>query len=303
MRIVLFVLLIGSYCSALAQPAPVTAYTISQVALPAEMDKQVCISGLKYVQGRLLFASERCPLVFSADPATGTIDRRINTEINTEFEVEGLTSFRQKLYLVSENQVAVYEMDPQTGKTRAVTTSIALPPKSKSGDGMEGIAANEKHAKFYILRERNERMTHAEIFSFTADETDGSALRLNFDSKMELPLENSQWRYSDICYDNKENRLLCLKSYSKGKTRQQYIETIDIDEKGNLVKESVKNLLVENFSSVSNQYKDQHYSMNLEGITIDEAGNIYVVSDNTSGNAQCDRQAKERTILLKLIKN
>ena len=42
--------------------------------------------------------------------------------------------------------------------------------------------------------------------------------------------------------------------------------------------------------------------MNLEGITIDEAGNIFLVSDNTSGKAQCDQPAKEKTILLELRK-
>ena len=303
MRIIFSVLLIALYFGVMAQPAPVSTYTISQVPLPAEMNKHVCISGLKYFQGKLLFASERCPLIFSADPVTGTIDRKINTEINSAFEVEGLTSFRNKLYLVSENRVAVYELDFQTGKTREVTTSIALPPKTKSGDGMEGIAANEKNGRFYLMREKNENMTHAEIYSFIIDETDGSALRLIYDSKIELPLRTSQWRYSDICYDSRQNRLLCLKSFSKGKTREQYIETIDIDVKGNLLLASLKELPVEHFSDVANQYKDHHYSMNLEGITIDDKGTIYVVSDNTSGKAACDRPAKEKTILLKLTKN
>ena len=84
--------------------------------------------------------------------------------------------------------------------------------------------------------------------------------------------------------------------------RKQFIESIDIDKTGKLKVETVKDVPVENFSTISNQYKDQDYSMNLEGVTIDTQGNIFVVSDNTSGKAQCDEPAREKTILLMLKK-
>ena len=70
----------------------------------------------------------------------------------------------------------------------------------------------------------------------------------------------------------------------------------------NLLKETLKDLNVERFSQISNEYKDQDFSMNLEGITVDKDGNIWIVSDNTSGKAACDQPAKEKTILLQLIK-
>ena len=285
-----------------SQPAPAPSYIISQVPLPGEMDKQVCISGLNYFQGNLLFASERCPFVISANPLSGKISHKINSGVQYEFEMEGLTSYHNKLYLVSENLVAIYELDPLSQTSRTIPTSISLPPKSKSGDGMEGIAANENHDRFYLLRERNENMTSAEIFSFRVISEGTGIAKLEYENKIELPLQNADWRYSDICYDKLNNQLLCLKSYSKGKTRQQFIETINIDEKGNLLTATLKSLAVENFSSISNQFKDQRYSMNLEGIAIDETGNIYVVSDNTSGKADCDRPSKEKTILLKITK-
>src|SRR5690606_3589785 len=109
-------------------------------------------------------------------------------------------------------------------------------------------------------------------------------------------------RYSDICIDADNNRMLLLKSYSKGKLRQQFLEAISLDEQGNIAAERLEKVPVERFSDISNQYKDQDYSMNLEGITIDEQGNIYLVSDNTSGKAMCDQPAKEKTILLVLKK-
>ncbi len=299
-------LLIAALCFttiASAQPPRLPLYTINHIQLPAEMDKQVCISGMKYFEGKLYLASERCPQIIIADPATGAVTGRINTQVPQNFEMEGLTSYKNKLYLVSENAVAVYEVDPGTGVAKILTTSIPLPPKSKSGDGMEGIAANETNNKFYILRERNEDMTHAQIYTFTIEPGhEDNSFSLTYESMIELPLLNPQWRYSDICYDREKDRLLCLKSFSKGKLRQQYIEAVDIDKSGQLLRETLKDVPVENFSGISNEYKDQDYSMNLEGITIDNDGNIYVVSDNTSGKAQCELAAKEKTILLQLVR-
>jgi uncharacterized protein YjiK len=286
-----------------AQPPVSDMYNITNIALPESMNKQVCISGMKYLDGSLYFASERCPVIFSFDPQSKTIRKTINISVQQEFEMEGLTSYKGKLYLVSENIAAVYEVNPVTGDLKQVQTTVPLPPKSKSGDGTEGIAADEKNNKFYILRERNEDMTRSQIYTYSIEAgTESSSIVLKYESMIELPLENSQWRYSDICVDTANNRLVCLKSYSKGKLRQQYLEAVDIDSAGNISSSTLKNVPVENFTQLSAQYKNDDYSMNLEGITIDKDGTIYIISDNTSGKAVCEEPAKEKTILLELKK-
>jgi uncharacterized protein YjiK len=301
-----YALVISALFSSLAitaQPPQVFDFTIGNVSLPADMNKQVCISGMKFYDGKLYFASERCPAIFVFDPATTTVVKTININVPQEFEMEGLTSYRDKFYLVSENVAAMYEVDISNGALKQISTSQPLPPKSKSGDGMEGIAANEKSNKFYLLRERNDDMTQSQIFTYSVEPgTEDNSFSLKYESTIELPLISPQWRYSDICYDKENDRLICLKSFSKGKLRQQFIESIDIDKQGNLQKETLKNIPVENFSEISNQYKDQDYSMNLEGVTIDASGAIYIISDNTSGKAQCEMIAKEKTILLHLKK-
>jgi uncharacterized protein YjiK len=266
------------------------------------MDKQVCISGMVYNAGSLYFASERCPMIIETEPETGRITNTFRVSVPQNFEMEGITSYNDRLYLVSENIAAVYEYDIKSNGFRQVTTSEALPAKTKSGDGMEGIAANKKDKKFYLLRERNEDMSRSQIFTYNVLENAEGSVSLQYESMIELPLENPQWRYSDICYDSENARLICLKSYSKGRLRKQFIEAIGIDASGKLQVETVKDVPVENFSTISNQYKEQDYSMNLEGVTIDSNGNIFIVSDNTSGKAMCDEPAKEKTILLMLKK-
>jgi hypothetical protein len=146
-------------------------------------------------------------------------------------------------------------------------------------------------------------MTRSQIFTYSIEGgTDNIPFVLKYESMIELPLENPQWRYSDICVDPDNNRLVCLKSYSKGKLRQQFLESVEIDANGNLQPASLKNIPVENFSAISNMYKEEDYSMNLEGVSFDNKGNIYIISDNTSGKAICDETAKEKTILLELKK-
>ncbi len=277
-------------------------YSINNILLPPEMDKQVCISGMVYNAGSLYFASERCPMIIETEPETGRITNTFRMNVPQNFEMEGITSYNDRLYLVSENIAAVYEYDIQSTGFRQVTTSEALPAKTKSGDGMEGIAANKKDKKFYLLRERNEDMSRSQIFTYNVLQNAEGLVSLQYESMIELPLENPQWRYSDICYDPENARLICLKSYSKGRLRKQFIESIDIDTSGKLQVETVKDVPVENFSTISNQYKEQDYSMNLEGVTIDSNGNIFIVSDNTSGKAMCDEPAREKTILLMLKK-
>lgn len=286
-----------------AQPPRLPNYTVDNINLPADLNKQVCISGMKFYNGQLYFASERCPSIFVFNPQNATISNIIPLKVPQNFEMEGMTSYKDKLYLVSENLAAVYQVAVPSGELRIVQTSIALPEKLKSGDGMEGIAANEKNNKFYLLRERNEDLSRSQLYTFSVEPgNENTPLLLKYESMIELPLENPQWRYSDICVDAENSRLICLKSFAKGKQRQQYIESIDIDADGKLLKETLKNIPVDNFTDASNAYKTQDYSMNLEGVTIDDKGSIYIISDNTSGKASCELPAKEKTILLHLTR-
>lgn len=299
----LVIISVVSYITTIAQPPQVQSYTLSNINLPKDLNKQVCISGMKSFNGQLYFASERCPQVIVFDPVKGVISRTIEINVPQQYEMEGLTSYKDKLYAISENIAAVYEINIQTGGIKTIEIADVLPPKSKDGDGMEGIAANEKNKKFYLLRERDDDMSHSQIYTYSVEPgNQNSPVILKNESMIELPLDNPQWRYSDICVDMGNSRLLCLKSYSKGKLRQQFLESIAIDATGKLLPETLTNIPVENFTETSNNYKSQQYSMNLEGITIDNNGTIYIISDNTSGKANCELPAKEKTILLELKK-
>ena len=282
-----------------AQPPKANLYTLEQVSLPELLNKQVCISGMQFYKGQLYFASERCPLIIVHDIKAGTAIP-LPIIVAGEFEMEGMTAYKNNFYLISEDIAAIYESPVAGGKLRQVQTSNVLPPKSKEGDGMEGIAANEKHEKFYLLRERNDEQSASQLMTYSVKKAANGTISLAFDSMIELPLENARWRYSDICLDVKNNRLLCLKSYAKGKFRQQYLEAMSIGSNGELLKETLADIPVENFTDASSAYKTQNFSMNLEGITIDDNGNIFLISDNTSGKATCDLVAKEKTILLQL---
>ncbi|MBL0154971.1 MAG: esterase-like activity of phytase family protein [Chitinophagaceae bacterium] len=288
-----------------AQPLPNTIehYSVEDIMLSSDYHKQVCISGMKYHNNKLYFASERCPIIIEADPKTAKVNRIISLQVPQEFEMEGMTSYGNKLYLISENTPAIYEVNVETGALGQLTLNINLPAKSKDGDGMEGIAANETDQKFYLLRERNDDLTRSQIYTCSVvPAADGKSFSLKYESTVELVLESPQWRYSDICFDAKSRKLYCMKSFAKGNKRQQFLECMDVDDKGMPLPATLKNMPVDNFTEASIAFKTQGYSMNLEGLTIDPDGNFYIVSDNTSGKANCELPAKEKTILLYLEK-
>ncbi|MEZ5033683.1 MAG: SdiA-regulated domain-containing protein [Chitinophagaceae bacterium] len=295
----LFSLFSISIAHAQLQEIKLTSYEISSITLPSELNNEVSISGMKYFNGNLYLASERCPEIFVVNPADGKVKVKLQLSMPHRFENEAITSYGNHLYIVSESDVAVYEVNPTTAALREIQTSIPLPPKSKHGDGMEGIAGNEKQHKMYLLRERNNERTNAEIYTFNVTKKNGTTY-LNILSKIDIPLESNDWRYSDICFDQINNRLLCLKSFSGKKTRRHFIEAFDLDSEGSLIKGSLHQISSSPFSSLQKQFGDDGFSVNMEGLTMDDEGNIYVVSDNTSGKAHCNRKSKEKTLLLRL---
>ncbi len=68
MRTILLVTNILLSLSLVAQPPQASIYTINNIMLEANLHKQVCISGMKYFNKSLYFASERCPIVYAVNP-------------------------------------------------------------------------------------------------------------------------------------------------------------------------------------------------------------------------------------------
>jgi hypothetical protein len=121
---------------------------------------------MKYFNGNLCLASERCPAVLILNPQTGAIDSIIHLKVPQEFEMEGLTSFKGRLYLVSENIAAVYEVDSQTGVVKQIETSIPIPLKSKDGMEWKVLLPMKQTINFTCCgKEMMIRQSHRSIYS------------------------------------------------------------------------------------------------------------------------------------------
>lgn len=283
-----------------AQNSKPAFYTTHLLTLPTALQNQVCISGMAYKNGRLLLASERCPLLFWLDTSAKLLGQA-NTPLMEVFEIEGTTLLGELILMVSENLPQVYSLDA-TGKLSLITCTPPLPNKLKTGDGMEGIAANEIDSLIYLLRERNENGSNAQLFTYKMLAKDGS-FYLELQNTIALPLINKDWRYADICFDAKQRRLMCLKSFSKEKLRTHQIDALAIDNSGRPISSSLYTEVPEGFANFTGYNKKEKNSLNFEGLAMDELGNLYVISDNTSGQANCNELASEKTVLLKLLKN
>jgi hypothetical protein len=225
--------------------------------------------------------------------------------IHQDLQVEGATFYKGRFYIVSEDLPIIYNIDTSTWIANKVNIDI-LKLRPIGMDGMEGIAANEQNEKLYILYERKCTDMKCEAYIFTCAINGPDQLSIiRIDT---LPLANSKWRYSDIYYDSTKDRhrLLCLKS----KPGDYSIDSMKVGSNGipDLKTFGTLSLISKKLNDTANYYYKEDYSNNLEGITADTEGNMYVVSDNKMGPTDCSKKAVKangkdsKTLLLKINK-
>jgi hypothetical protein len=285
-------------------------YRDKNYLLLPELINKTSISGIICFNNHLYLAAERCGMIFISSLSSHEIIDTIILHTNGSLEIEGITAYKDNIYIISENNSSVYEVNRETGNLNIVKHNFNLPQKF-GDDGFEGIAANEKNSKFYLLLERDKTGANAWIYTFSIDPANPEKrISLKYESSTPLKLGSPLWRYSDIFFDSSSNMLVCLKSYFKDPKGKYSIESIQIDEKGLLSIETLKTLgtlTTENLTNVIDKYKKQGYESNLEGITMDDKGNIYLASDNSMGRADCEPLSKnddkpKKTLVLMLIK-
>lgn len=321
--------IISSIFAFLVLPVIVSAqgYTIEKVELGPAFSKELSISGIAYAQGKLYMAGERpCPdgyrmyEVISGNSEGGR-KKWIHGLENETLEIEGVTYLDGSWYIVSETRVGLFRLQKKDEVWSAV--EINIPNKNElgavdDGHGLEGIAINKSSSQLYLLFERRKNAKTGNYYSVIYRYTirwDAAGETINtiiFADSCHIDLEDEFSRYCDIYYDSDKRRLIGIKSYFKPKalqgnnsdTGRYSVKGFSIDSIGKItdplhpVDLVTAQLLTDSVSAYSSNNK---YSSNLEGVTMDENGSIYLVSDNKLGKVNCCADAaKGRTLLLKL---
>lgn len=252
-------------------------------------EHRISISGMIAYGDKLYLAAERCKKIFIVQIGTGRITDTLELQHEGDLELEGISAYRGKLYAVSESDARVYEIDTANGNMRPVATDKPFPPIFR-GDGLEGIAINETQRKMYVLLERDSSRKYACIFTYGIHTAADGSLELYHEQTSYLDLESRFWRYSDIYFHRSSQQLLCLKSWYNKPQGKYAVEYLQADKNGHLKPDAPRvyaNLDTTFLTSAVNQYKLQDFGSNMEGISMDASGQLYLCSDNAMGTADC----------------
>jgi uncharacterized protein YjiK len=273
---------------------------IFEIASKSNPDYCLAISGIVYSNGNLALVSENSGKIFEIDPSTKKTKQEYKIPFE-DIELEAITYFKGAYYITDEKNGMVYKLGTTKNETPPIKVTVtsfdvSIDPK---GNGLEWIAVNEEKELFYLLMERDETAKYAKILlaklnaknelaSLTGDNLPQSTFLLDI---------SGEWRYSDLFYSEKDSCIYALKT----KKESYNIMKIKVDANGiplSSQKDSnniIKATLFIDITDEVIQKEKEGYNSNIEGITQDGGGNIFIVSDNV-WKGKC----KGKTLLLKI---
>lgn len=273
---------------------------ILAVNIEAKFDSALEISSSVCRGDSLFLIPEKCKQIFIikkegfAPSDNINLDRGILSKRSVE--IEGATLYRDHLLMSDEKNAKIYDYAFLDDSISEVTTNHDLSNDTGSY-GMEGIAVDTVDNICYVLKEKNGN-NQSVIHVFQITDTIGIALHFIKDIFIEQ-LDNS-WRYSDLCYNYKDQYLYCLKT-KFGIYQIDIISTRFNVAEGLITIPLSQQKLFMDISANVNKNKLEGFNTNMEGIAIDDES-IYVVSDNAQeAEANCNALGEGKTLLLKIM--
>lgn len=276
--------------------------SIKFLKLPPLFEKELEVSGLTGNAETFFFASERCQKIIAVDKkdkqhqTTFDLSLYLPKEIQN-IELEGLSLYHNHLIMTDEYHAKLYAFDWTKKDFQELVINGKDLSKLKGSYGMEGVAVDERNNLLYLLREKN-KQHQSEIHVFEIQK-DQKTFILNYSKSIYIQHKNKHWRYSGLCLDPQNNRLLCLKSYWTGyknmASSKLEIEYIQLD---STLQTIPKNWTTQALISISNEVNTKRsiYAGNLEGIYYDE-GTLYITSDNGMGAIDCNSTSKKTAFI------
>jgi uncharacterized protein YjiK len=267
-------------------PVAVQAQTFKADSLLKEQFPHgVGISGIAMHKGKIFLLSERCSKIYEL---SASIDSFMISGISKGFELEGMAVYKGIIYVIDEAKSKVYKLDWPAGGAREFTARELkiprpLPERKGDGPGIESIAVNEAKGLFYFLTEKNPE-SRSTLYTYKIFPADSLA----FDKEETISLPDTSWRFSDAYYDQRNSRLVLLRT---SREHGYFIDTISMHPSTGYASGTAHAV-----ASIGTYTSN----LNLEGIAVDSTGAFYIASDNAEGN-QCAQPPTDKvTLVMKL---
>jgi uncharacterized protein YjiK len=281
------------YYTSLGQPAP--RYDTATIVLPEVFDKAVQISSLAWAGDSLYLPTEKCGtvLIGKLDPS-GMKYREVY--LGARRQTEGMAYYKGNFYLSDDSAYKVYKYNKLFDTVTTYPIKLrAYDERITGSNGFEGITV-VNDSVFYLLLEKDKSNMYSVLYK--------GVLRNNqvvVTDKRRIAVDRSS-RYSDIYL--RDSKLYLVKSSfyggncnTKNRYELRFLELSDdmsVKKRDNVIE---TDLLISLTGFVL--AKCDSFNTNVEGITMDNSGNFYIVSDNFFGNA-CEAAGQRRTLLMRV---
>lgn len=267
----------------------------------SDFNNEIGASGVAFNNDKLYIILERCKKILIVNTLNVTENIVPLTKLpNANKNLEGIVIYNKSFFLMDEDAPKIYKCD-LNGK---FLQEFIFEPTEKSmhkkvGDGFEGITIDSVNKVIYVLHERAKYKSGWASMIYAVKIQDKPKLEIL--SSHLLPLEDSNWRYTDLFFDKKS--LICIKTKHDNNVQSckgEYIlQRMPIDASGKLSSDIEE----KNITSLVCHWDSRNYASNIEGITLDKQGYMYLISDNIQNDSCKEGEpADKRTLLLK-IKN
>ncbi|SFU56667.1 Esterase-like activity of phytase [Pustulibacterium marinum] len=279
----------------------ICAQKIENIKLEDKLHKPYEFSSIDSYRDTIYLMSETCTSFFKIDKDSGKEFQEISfANPDRSYDIEAYCNYENGFFFADETDNSIYHVSNKSNLLLPHKLLRIESEQNRNRDfGIEGLCLNPEKNILYVIKEFGKNKTSI-LYCYTILQKENS-VSLKLKKRVDISLGN-MYRYTDIAFDSQKNSLYLLRT----KFKNYSIDVISLNDQSGLPDNNnykYKNFISYNISSKINSYFEEGYSTNMEGITIDETGKIYLVSDNYTGRdrtCESDEQSDRKTLLLKL---
>jgi len=269
-------------------------YDSSIIKLPGISNKALQISCIAVKGDSIFMPLEKCGQIFRGKLNGNTLTGSIK-DLDQKRQIEGMAYYDGNFYFSDDAKNNIYKYNSAFVLVKRYPILLGEHEGINGENGFEGMAVMNDNI-FYILLEKTKDEKYSILFRLELLHD-----KLQVISKNYIRLDSNR-RYCDLFYKDQTLYLLRSSYFRQTPEKNQYeIRKLQLDPDFKVLQNS-DTIETKPYVTLTDyvQAKKIAFDTNVEGFTMDQNGNIYIVSDNCK--CQCSAKPDKYTLLMKLAK-